>query len=64
MKTASYVMIVFAIVIIIGQIIIIDFSSPGWKNNAGSYLGILSMIMLLALVVSYLVKEKRKKGEG
>ena len=40
-------MITVAIVIIIAQLILIDYSNLSWSNNAGGYLGIFSMILLI-----------------
>jgi uncharacterized membrane protein YcjF (UPF0283 family) len=47
MKTLRIILIIFAIVIIIGQMIVIDFKNPDWSENAGSYLSILAMILLI-----------------
>ncbi len=40
-------MITVAIVIIIAQLILIDYSNLSWSNNAGGYLVIFSMILLI-----------------
>lgn len=47
MRTFRFVLLIFAAVIIIGQLIVIDFKNPGWSGNSGSYLGILAMILLI-----------------
>ena len=47
MKKAWIVFNVFAIIIIIGQLTVIDYNDLSWSNNAGSYLGIISMLILI-----------------
>lgn len=47
MKKFRRGMITVAIVIIIAQLILIDYSNLSWSNNAGGYLGIFSMILLI-----------------
>ena len=47
MKKFKSVIILFAAIIIIGQFMIIDYDDLAWPNNAGSYLGILSMIFVI-----------------
>jgi hypothetical protein len=60
MKTLRLILIIFAAVIIIGQLIVIDFKNPGWSGNSGSYLGILAMILLIINVaLSY--KDMKEK---
>lgn len=63
MKTARYVLIIIATGIIIGQLIVIDFSNQGWKENAGSYLGIIAMIIIIIGMILSLVDLKRKNNE-
>ena len=40
-------MVLIAIILIIAQFVIIDYSNLSWSKNAGSYLGIASMILLI-----------------
>jgi glucose uptake protein GlcU len=63
MKTARYVLIILATGIIIGQLTVIDFSNHGWKENAGSYLGIIAMIIIIIGMILSLVDLKRKNNE-
>lgn len=42
--------IIFAVVLIIAQLTVIDYSNLSWLNNAGSYLGIFSMICVIISV--------------
>ena len=42
-----------AVVLIIVQLIIIDFDDLSWSNNTGSYLGVFSMaLLILAMIAS------------
>ena len=60
MKTIRIVLIVLAVAIIIGQLIVIDFSDLTWETNAGSYLSIISMILLIiAMAISYIESKKK-----
>jgi hypothetical protein len=47
MKKALIVFNVFSIVVIIGQLTVIDYNDLSWSNNVGSYLGIISMLILI-----------------
>lgn len=40
-------LIAFASIIIIVQLFFVDFKDLSWSNNAGSYLGILSMVSVI-----------------
>lgn len=62
MKKFRKVMITVAIVIIIAQLILIDYSNLSWSNNAGGYLGIFSMILLInmGLLSRYETKGNKK----
>jgi hypothetical protein len=44
-------LIIFAFVVIIGQLIIVDYTDLSWSENAGSYLGIISMILLIISII-------------
>ncbi len=44
-------MVLIAIILIIAQFIIIDYSNLSWSKNAGSYLVIASMILLIITVI-------------
>lgn len=43
--------IIFAVIIIIGQLIIVDFADLSWSVKSGSYLGIISMILLIISMI-------------
>jgi hypothetical protein len=46
-KKFRFRLIIFALVVLIAHIILIDYSDLGWSENAGNYLGIVSMILLI-----------------
>ena len=52
-------MVLIAIILIIAQFIIIDYSNLSWSQNAGSYLGIASMILLIISLIGSHLREKR-----
>ena len=59
MKNTKFILIGVAVVLIIGNISVTDFGDLSWSNNAGSYLGIMAMILLVAgMVISLLEKKK------
>ncbi len=59
MKNVKYILIGVAVIIIIGHISVTDFGDLSWSNNAGSYLGIFAMILLvIGMVISLLEKKK------
>jgi hypothetical protein len=47
MKKFRFGLIAFAVIIIIGQLLVIDYDDLSWTNNAGSYLGLFSMVLLI-----------------
>ena len=51
MSKFRVLMISIAVILIIAQFIIIDYSDLSWSKNAGSYLGIISMILLIISVI-------------
>jgi hypothetical protein len=54
MKKFRVGLIICAIIIIIAQLILIDYNNLTGIKNAGSYLGIISMIFLIILgIISY-----------
>lgn len=40
-------LIVFAILLIIAQVVLLNFDNLSWKENYGNYLGIASMVLLI-----------------
>lgn len=59
MRKFRFGLIIFAFMIIIGQLTITDYSDLSWSNNAGSYLGIISMICLIIAMISSNRYEKK-----
>jgi glucose uptake protein GlcU len=47
MKKFRIGLIIVSILIIIGQLTLVNYSDLSWSENAGSYLGIISMIFLI-----------------
>lgn len=64
MKIFRILLFAGAIVIIIGQLTIIEFDNPEWKANSGSYLSIISMLMLMAFLIMSYIEEKRKNRKN
>ncbi|MGZ2368153.1 hypothetical protein ACXR6G_00020 [Ancylomarina sp. YFZ004] len=44
-------LITFAVVIIIGQLGVVEYTDLSWSENAGSYLGIISMILIIMSMI-------------
>ena len=63
MKTTRYVLIIIAIILIIIQIIGIDFKDLSWHNNRGSYGGILAMVILIGGMIYSNWYEKKRNNE-
>lgn len=59
MKNTKFILIGVAIVLIIGNISVTDFGDLSWSNNAGSYLGIMAMILLVVVMVISLLEKKK-----
>ena len=47
MNKFRYWLIGIASVVLIGQVILIDYKDFSWSNNAGNYLGIIAMICVI-----------------
>jgi hypothetical protein len=55
-------LIVFALLIILGQLILIYYSDLSWINSAGSYLGIFAMIcVIISMLLSNRHEQKKVK---
>ncbi|MFC2129431.1 hypothetical protein ACFLQX_01480 [Bacteroidota bacterium] len=55
-------LIAFAIIIILGQSLLIDYKDLSWSENSGSYLGIISMILLIVGMILSIFHDKKKTG--
>ncbi|WP_281615996.1 hypothetical protein [Flammeovirga sp. SubArs3] len=61
MKKGRIVTIILAITVIIGQLTVVDYSNLSWENNMGSFLGILSMILLILSTFFSIYKTQNKQ---
>ena len=61
MKKLRYFLLVLAIIVIAGQCFVIDYQNPSWSENTGSYLSIISMIMLVVGLTLSLIEEKKQR---
>ena len=53
MKRYRSGIIALTVVLIIIQLVMVDFDELSWSNNYGSYLGVLSMaLLILAMIAS------------
>lgn len=59
MRNAKFILMGVALVLIIGNISIIDFTDLSWTNNSGSYLSIMAMILLVISIVISLIEKKK-----
>jgi predicted ferric reductase len=54
-------LIAFAVVMIIGDLILTDYHDLSWSNNSGSYIGILSMVcLILSMLLSNRYENKQE----
>lgn len=60
MKKVTIGIVIVAIIVTIGQLAIIDYSDLSWSKNAGCYLGIISIVLLLVSLI-YSNKYEKKK---
>lgn len=59
MKKFGIVLIIFALIIIVAQLVVIDYSNLSWSKNSGSYLSILSMIFIIGAGIKSFMQEKK-----
>ena len=60
MKKIRIGLIVVAVIVVIGELIIIDYSNLTWSKNMGSYLVIIGMIMtIFSLILSIRYDKKQ-----
>jgi len=57
-------LIILAIIVIIGQLILMDYTNFGFKENGGNYLGIFSMVLLIIAMISSNRYDKRTTGNN
>jgi len=51
MKKFRLWLVAFASIMIIGQLILTDYDDLSWSNNAGNYLGIISMVCIIISMI-------------
>lgn len=61
MKRIRVGLIVGATIIILGELIIIDYSNLTWSNNLGSYLVIIGMICTISSLILSIRHDKKKR---
>ena len=59
MRKFRFGLMFFAVVVIIGQLGVVEYTDLSWSVNAGSYLGIISMICLIVAMISSNRYEKK-----
>ena len=59
MRNAKFILMGVAVVLIIGNISIIDFTDLSWANNSASYLSIMAMILLIISIIITLIEKKK-----
>ena len=62
MKKLRVGLIVGAAIIILGELIIIDYSNLTWSNNLGSYLVIIGMICTISSLILSIRHDKKKRA--
>lgn len=61
MRKFRIVLIIFAVIIIIGHLTFVEYSDLSWPENKGSYLGIISMILvIIGMIYSNLWENKNQ----
>ncbi len=61
MKKFRTGLIAFGVIVIIGQAVLLDYKDMSWSQNAGSYLGIISMLLLIASMILSINQDNRKQ---
>ncbi|MGC9472110.1 MAG: hypothetical protein ACP5D1_11250 [Bacteroidales bacterium] len=61
MQKVRNTVILLAALVILARLVMMDYGNLGWAENRGSYLGILSMSLVILVMVLVSRHEKRKK---
>ncbi len=61
MKKFRTGLIAFGVIVIIGQAVLLDYKDMSWSQNTGSYLGIISMLLLIASMILSINQDNRKQ---
>jgi hypothetical protein len=62
MKKFRIGLIVVAVIVVIGEFIIIDYSNLTWSNNLGSYLVIIGMICTISSLILSIKHDKKQQA--
>ena len=54
-------MLIFALLITTGHLFVIDYKNPAWSENAGAYLGILAMVLLIVSMLLQIRQDRKKE---
>jgi len=61
MQKIRNIVIFLAALVILARLLMMDYANLGWTENRGSYLGILSMSLVILVMVLVSRHEKRKE---
>mgnify|MGYP003604859177 FL=1 len=56
-------LIVVAVIVVIGELIIIDYSNLTWSKKMGSYLVIIGMILTISSLISSIRHDKKQQAK-
>ncbi len=59
MRKFGFGLSIFAFIMIVVQLTLTDYNDLSWSNNAGRYLGIISMICVIIAMISFNRYEKK-----
>ena len=63
MKKFRIGLIVVAVIVVIGELIIIDYSNLTWSKKMGSYLVIIVMILTISSLISSIRHDKKQQAK-
>ena len=63
MKKFRIGLIVVAVIVVIGELIIIDYSNLTWSKKMGSYLVIIGMILTISSLILSLRHDKKQQAK-
>ena len=63
MKKFRIGLIVVAVIVVIGELIIIDYSNLTWSKKMGSYLVIMGMILTISSLISSIRHDKKQQAK-
>ena len=63
MKKFRIGLIVVAVIVVIGELIIIDYSNLTWSKKMGSYLVIIGMILTISSIILSIRNDKKQQAK-